>query len=63
MTDPAHIDLLNAVARHFFGEPNAQRSKNGELRFGTHGSKSVDLKNGRWFDHEAGQGGGPFDQA
>jgi hypothetical protein len=36
-------------------------SKNGELRFGTHGSMAVDLKKGIWFDHEAGKGGGPLD--
>ena len=29
-----------------------------ELRFGSHGSLSVDLNKGVWFDHEAGTGGG-----
>lgn len=61
MNDAAHIDLMRAVARRFFGDPNKQLSKNGELRFGAHGSKSVDLKNGIWYDHEACQGGGPLD--
>ena len=61
MSDPQHIHLMETVAKHFFGEPNGQLSKKGELRFGTHGSKSVDLKKGTWFDHEVGEGGGPLD--
>jgi hypothetical protein len=61
MSDPAHIKLLQAVARHFFGDPNQRLSKKGELRFGTHGSLSVDLAKGAWFDHEANEGGGPLD--
>ena len=47
-----------AVARELFGEPNKQLSSNDELRFGSHGSLSVDLKKGTWFDHSEGQGGG-----
>jgi hypothetical protein len=36
-------------------------SKKKELRWGTKGSKSVDLEKGVWFDHEQGRGGGPLD--
>src|SRR5262249_25516244 len=63
MTDFSHIKLMEAVAKHFFGKANEHLSKekNGELRFGTNGSKSVDLKKGRWFDHESNQGGGPIE--
>ena len=32
-----------------------------ELRYGTHGSLSVDLQKGTWFDHELGEGGGCID--
>jgi hypothetical protein len=63
MTEADQIKLMKAVAKHFFGEPNEHLSKekNGELRFGTNGSKSVDLKKGRWFDHETNKGGGPIE--
>jgi hypothetical protein len=61
MSDPDHIRLLKAVASHFFGEPNQRLSKKGELRFGTHGSLSVDLEKGVWYDHESNIGGGPLD--
>jgi len=50
--------LMEPVARKLWGEPNPALSKNGELRWGTRGSKSVDLAKGTWFDHEAGVGGG-----
>ncbi len=52
---------VEAVARHFWGEPNAHASSQAELRFGAHGSKSVDLEKGTWFDHEAAEGGGVLD--
>ena len=31
------------------------------MRFGTHGSKRIDLEKGTWFDHEAKEGGGVLD--
>lgn len=52
---------IEAVARELMGEPNAQQSKANDLRFGNHGSMSVDLACGTWFDHEATQGGGVLD--
>src|SRR5262245_26206417 len=57
------IALMDPLARRFFGEPNPHLSKKGanELRFGSNGSLKVDLKNGRWFDFEANQGGGVLD--
>src|SRR5262245_35633657 len=56
------MTLIEQIARHFFGEPNeALSKKNIELRFGTHGSKSVLLAKNSWFDHETNEGGGPFD--
>ena len=46
------------VARHYLGEPNAKLSRGTELRFGTHGSMSVDTAKATWFNHETGEGGG-----
>ena len=43
------------------GPPNARLSNPRELRWGTHGSKSVRLDRGVWHDHELGQGGGVLD--
>lgn len=47
-----------AVARDLLGEPNKQLSSREELRFGKHGSVSVDLKTGQFYDHEQKEGGG-----
>ena len=55
------VKLMDPVARELLGEPNRRLSKNGELRFGNHGSLAVDLKRGTWFDHEANVGGGVLD--
>ena len=52
----AHIE---SVARHYWGEPTS--AKRNELRWGTFGSRSVDLRKGTWFDHEAQEGGGVVD--
>lgn len=53
--------LMEPVVRRLLGEPNAQLSKAAELRFGSHGSLSVDLEKGVWHDHETGAGGGVLD--
>jgi len=49
---------MGQVARHILGEPNAALSSKRELRYGTHGSLSIDLDKGTWFDHETNEGGG-----
>lgn len=46
------------VATRLWGEPNRQQSNGHEMRFGTNGSKSLDVDKRTWFDHEAGEGGG-----
>ena len=57
--DQIHFaELIEPVARRLLGEPNARLSNARELRFGTHGSMSIDLKKGTWFDHEDDIGGG-----
>ena len=47
---------IEQVARHYWGEPNSKRGHT--LRWGTHGSKEVDLQKGTWFDFEQNIGGG-----
>lgn len=56
MTDFAAIMEPAAVA--LLGESNPRLSTAREMRWGRHGSLSVDLARGIWFDHEAGTGGG-----
>ena len=54
--------LMEPVARRLLGEPNAHLSKPPkDLRFGTHGSMSIDCQAGQFFDHEAKVGGGVLD--
>jgi hypothetical protein len=52
---------MGPVAREILGEPNRALSSAHELRFGSHGSLSVDLRKGVWHDHETGEGGGCLD--
>lgn len=53
--------LMKAVAATLLGEPNKALSSSEEWRYGSHGSVSVDLKRGLYFDHELGEGGGVLD--
>jgi hypothetical protein len=50
---------MEPVALAIWGKPTT-RSKL-ELRFGTKSSVSINLKQGTWYDHEAGEGGGVLD--
>jgi hypothetical protein len=62
MTDSAELAaLMEPVARKLLGEPNHRMSSKTELRFRMHGSLSVDLKQGTWYDHEISEGGDPVD--
>lgn len=48
------------IATELLGAPNRKLSNRRELRFGRHGSMTVDLRPGhagRWFDHQGGIGG------
>lgn len=55
-------NVFRACARDvvlaLLGQPNKAMSTRDELRFGSRGSLSIDLKKGVWHDHEAGNGGG-----
>jgi hypothetical protein len=60
----AEIDfaaLISPVARKLWGEPNTALSNTKNLRWGSHGSKSVDPDKGVWHDHETNEGGGTLD--
>ena len=50
------------IVREILGERPTESKNNGQrLRFGQHGSKSVNLDEGTWYDHEVKCGGGPLD--
>ena len=51
-------DDLIAAARKLWGPENASLSTETDLRFGTHGSKHVNLNDLDWYDHEELAGGG-----
>ena len=51
------VSEVRELAVQNFGQANTRLSNPHELRFGNHGSKSVELATGAWFDHEAGEGG------
>ena len=56
-----YAELIGPVVKILRGEPNVSLSNARELRYGTHGSLSVDLDKGTFFDHELGEGGGVID--
>jgi hypothetical protein len=54
--------LMQPVALALLGEPNSMLSKPPrDVRYGSHGSLSVDFENGQFFDHENNVGGGVLD--
>lgn len=52
---------IRAIVLRLCGEPNERLSSKSELRFGTHGSLSIDLGKAVFFDHENDKGGGILD--
>src|SRR4051794_19987701 len=70
-TNAAHVphlpDLrsyIGEISRRLLGPPNEALSSRDNLRFGTHGSVSVEIggvKAGSWYDNENGVGGGPLE--
>lgn len=61
VSSPELARAMGPVAIELLGQPNPKHSRRDELRYGTHGSLSVDLRKGVWADHEAGTGGGVLD--
>jgi 5S rRNA maturation endonuclease (ribonuclease M5) len=56
-----YAEHIAKVARDLWGDENKRLSHGHELRFGSHGSKSVDTEKGTWFDHETQEAGGFVD--
>lgn len=61
MTELIEQGTIKAVAEALLGEANERLSSTNELRFGNHGSLSVDLGKDCWHDHEQNTGGGVLD--
>jgi 5S rRNA maturation endonuclease (ribonuclease M5) len=57
MNAPYAAEMVDLGAR-LWGLPNKALSTRKEARFGSNGSKSVDLEKATYYDHEAGDGGG-----
>jgi hypothetical protein len=51
-------DCAERVAREVLGEPNHQLSNGKGLRWGNHGSMSLNAERGLFYDHERNEGGG-----
>ena len=62
MATPEHFDwaaYTEAVAANIFGACNEEMSRApDDVRFGNHGSVSVNYMTGQWYDHENERGGG-----
>ncbi len=59
--DTDFASLMPRVALELSGEPNKALSTKTELRYGNHGSLSICLPDGTWYDHEEDRGGGVLD--
>lgn len=55
------ISAMGPVADLLLGQRNGRLSSEHEIRYGAQGSLSIDLILGRYYDHEAKQGGGVLD--
>ena len=58
-----YAGLIEPLVRHFWNEPNEQLSKPANLRFGAHGSKSVDLQKSSFLTLKPATAGGPSNWA
>lgn len=57
-------EYIETVAKKLLGEPNKSLSTPTQLRYGSHGSLSIELAGehrGTWYDHESERGGGTVD--
>jgi hypothetical protein len=61
MTGDQFAAHMKVVARKLLGEPNRRLSNGHDLRFGTNGSLSIDLRKGTFFSYEDNVGGGVLD--
>jgi len=56
MSQDQYSQYIEIVAELLLGKPD--KTKPTEWRYGTHGSLSVDVQAGTWYDHERQEGGG-----
>ena len=56
MSAPYAAEMVE-IATRLWGAPSETHSTAKETRFGSNGSKSIDLGKAVWFDHEADTGG------
>jgi len=61
VVDNEFATLIGPVAIRLWGSPNEKLSRQGELRWGSRGSRRVDLSKGTWYDFENNAGGGVLD--
>jgi len=54
-------DTIKTVAYELMGEPNTQLSSAADIRYGAHGSLSIDPAKNTFYDHEQNAGGGILD--
>lgn len=59
--DTSYSSIIEPVATCYWGKPNPKLSGPGKLRFGSHGSKSVNVAEAIWYDYESATGGGVVD--
>lgn len=57
----SYLEPLLKAAKQYWGQPNERLSTDKQLRYGSHGSKAIDLEKEIWFDHELDKGGGLAD--
>jgi hypothetical protein len=57
----SYLQPLLLAAKQYWGEPNERLTTAKQIRYGAHGSKSVDLEKETWYDHEMDKGGGLAD--
>lgn len=57
----SYLEPLLKAAKEYWGQPNDRLSTDKQLRYGTYGSKAIDLEKEIWFDHELDKGGGLAD--
>jgi len=60
MINFAH-DTIKTVAHELLGEPNPQHSSESDIRYGAHGSLSINPAKNTFYDHEQNAGGGIID--
>lgn len=56
-----YAEIMPDVARVLWGPPNRRFSTLKRLRWGSNGSRCVNVEKGTWYDHERKEGGGVLD--